>query len=71
MDLFRYPIDMKKALLKLMCLVIGLNVFTACYGPAPYPDGAESEDTELNDGTKTDTDEDAEESESEENAEKA
>ena len=29
---------MKKAFLKLMLLVLGLNVFTACYGapPAPY-----------------------------------
>jgi hypothetical protein len=47
---------MKKALLKLMCLVIGLNVFTACYGPAPFPDDEpELPDTEQNDGTKADT----------------
>lgn len=26
---------MKKAFFKLMLVVLGLNVFTACYGPAP------------------------------------
>ena len=26
---------MKKAFVKLLCLLLGLNVFTACYGPAP------------------------------------
>lgn len=26
---------MKKAFFKLLLLVLGLNVFTACYGPAP------------------------------------
>lgn len=34
---------MKKAFFKLMLLVLGLNVFTACYGPAP---GGEWEEPE-------------------------
>ena len=25
---------MKKAILRVLCLLLGLNVFTACYGPA-------------------------------------
>lgn len=31
---------MKKAILRILCLLLGLNVFTACYGPAmpPPPD---------------------------------
>lgn len=33
---------MKKGLIKLLCLLSGLNVFTACYGPAPL----ESKDSE-------------------------
>lgn len=28
----------KKSALKLACLLVGLNTFTACYGPAPYPE---------------------------------
>ena len=51
---------MKKAFLKLMCLVLGLNVFTACYGPAPYSYD-DPENTEQSDGTKAGTEEEAEE----------
>ena len=29
---------MKKAILRILCLLLGLNVFTACYGPAMPPD---------------------------------
>lgn len=42
---------MKKAFFRLMGLVLGLSVFTACYGPAPGgwdydgPEEAVSEDT--------------------------
>ena len=50
---------MKKAFLKLMCLVLGLNVFTACYGPAPYPYDPEDDQTEQNDGTKAGVEEEA------------
>lgn len=41
---------MKKVFLRIMMLVLGLNVFTACYGPAaPYPyDEPENEATEQN-----------------------
>lgn len=28
----------KKTALKLACVLVGLNTFTACYGPAPFPD---------------------------------
>ena len=28
---------MKKAFVRLLCLLLGLNVFTACYGPGPIP----------------------------------
>ena len=28
----------KKTVLRLACLLVGLNTFTACYGPAPLPD---------------------------------
>ena len=64
---------MKKAFLKLMVLVLGLNVFTACYGPAlPYPDGNdELEGTEQTDGTKADVEEEADEAEASETPEKA
>lgn len=34
---------MKKAFFKLMLLILGLNVFTACYGPAPGGDWEEPE----------------------------
>ena len=40
---------MKKAFFRLMGLVLGLSVFTACYGPAPggWPyDDAEQPDTQ-------------------------
>ena len=29
---------MKKAFVRLLCLLLGLNVFTACYGPYRGPD---------------------------------
>ena len=30
---------MKKAVIRILCLLLGVNVFTACYGPAlPPPD---------------------------------
>lgn len=29
---------MKKGFVKLLCLLLGLNVFTACYGPGPRPE---------------------------------
>lgn len=32
---------MKKAILRILCLLLGLNVFTACYGPAMPPDPAD------------------------------
>lgn len=28
---------MKKGIIRLLCLLLGLNVFTACYGPGPIP----------------------------------
>ncbi len=28
---------MKKAILRILCLLLGLNVFTACYGPGLPP----------------------------------
>jgi len=35
---------MKKAFLRILCLLLGLNVFTACYGPAvPERDKMEAE----------------------------
>ena len=52
-----------------MCLVLGLNVFTACYGPAPYPYDAEDEPTEQNDGTKASVEEEAGEEAASENTE--
>lgn len=63
---------MKKALLKLMCLVIGLNVFTACYGPAPYPEeDADLQGTEQNAETKAGADEAVAETETAETPENA
>ena len=56
---------MKKAFFKLMLLILGLNVFTACYGPAPGGDWEEPEQTEV-----TDADGDGE-TEGEENGENA
>ena len=44
--------DMKKAFFKLMLVVLGLNVFTACYGPAP---GWTDEDPELQEQTTDET----------------
>ena len=38
--------------------MLGLNVFTACYGPAPAPDYfAGPDETEQNDGTKAEVEE--------------
>ena len=28
---------MKKAVIRILCLLLGVNVFTACYGPGPLP----------------------------------
>lgn len=63
---------MKKLFLKIMALVLGLNVFTACYGPAPYPGDYPEGDGEAvvqNDGTKAASEAEAapEEAGSEEN----
>ncbi|MBR4809114.1 MAG: hypothetical protein IK031_02410 [Bacteroidales bacterium] len=48
---------MKKAFFRLMGLVLGLNVFTACYGPAPgnweYQDPVEQTDESEEDGEGT------------------
>ena len=30
---------MKKAFIRISCLLLGVNVFTACYGPARPPEG--------------------------------
>ena len=44
---------LKKAFFRLMLVVLGLNVFTACYGPAPGTWDYEDEDaTEQTDETK-------------------
>ena len=40
---------MKKAFFRLMLLILGLNVFTACYGPAPGGDWTEPDPTEVTD----------------------
>jgi len=51
---------MKKAFVRLMALVLGLNVFTACYGPAPYPgDYPDDETVAQSDGSKADASEEA------------
>ena len=64
---------MKKAFFRLMGLVLGLNVFTSCYGPAPggweYEDDPESEVT--SDETKAAQQPMEEESAEGENAEAA
>ena len=44
---------MKKAFFKIMLVVLGLNVFTACYGPAPgWQDEPVPDETEQTDGSK-------------------
>lgn len=44
---------MKKAFFKLMLVVLGLNVFTACYGPAPgWQDVPPVDETEQTEDTK-------------------
>lgn len=53
---------MKKVFLRIMMLVLGLNVFTACYGPAPYVYD-EAENTEQTEGTKAPEEEEASEEE--------
>ena len=46
---------MKKAFLKLMLVILGLNVFTACYGPAPgWDEGEPVEATDENDSEDSD-----------------
>ena len=53
--------DMKKLFIRIMALVLGLNVFTACYGPARIPDNY-LDDTELTGETKaSDVEEEKEE----------
>jgi hypothetical protein len=37
---------MKKAFVRLLCLLLGLNVFTACYGPYRGPDQMDPEQIE-------------------------
>ena len=37
---------MKKGFAKLLCLLLGLNVFTACYGPYRGPGNPEPEQIE-------------------------
>lgn len=53
---------MKKVFLRIMMLVLGLNVFTACYGPAPYPyDEPKNEATEQNETKAAAEDEESDE----------
>lgn len=59
---------MKKAFFKLMLLVLGLNVFTACYGPAPGGDWNLPEDPEQTEVTDADGDGVPDNEESDENA---
>lgn len=51
---------MKKAFFRLMGLVLGLNVFTACYGPAPggweYEDADQVENTDQNEDSEEEED---------------
>lgn len=35
---------MKKALTRILCLLLGVNVFTACYGPGPVPEKVPTEE---------------------------
>ena len=35
---------MKKALIRILCLLLGVNVFTACYGPGPVPEKVPTEE---------------------------
>jgi len=37
---------MKKAFVRLLCLLLGLNVFTACYGPYRGPEQMDPEQIE-------------------------
>lgn len=55
---------MKKAFFRLMGIVLGLNVFTACYGPAPGAWEYEEEAVEQTD----DSEEEGEETKAEEEA---
>jgi len=57
---------MKKAFFRLMGLVLGLNVFTACYGPAPGGWEYEEQVEETTDDTKA-----AEEADGEKTSEEA
>lgn len=49
---------MKKAFFRILGLVLGLNVFTACYGPAPGT--WQYEDTDLVENTDSQEDPEAE-----------
>ena len=35
---------MKKALIRILCMLLGVNVFTACYGPGPVPETVPTEE---------------------------
>ncbi len=52
---------MKKAFFRLLGLVLGLNVFTACYGPAPggweYDDADQVENTDQNENSEEEEEE--------------
>ena len=37
---------MKKGIIRLLCLLLGLNVFTACYGPYRGPEQMDPEQIE-------------------------
>lgn len=55
---------MKKAFLRILCLFLGLNVFTACYGvPTPPPDSTPDPELELTQNAAADGEEDAPEDE--------
>lgn len=35
---------MKKALIRILCMLLGVTVFTACYGPGPVPEKVPTEE---------------------------
>ena len=63
---------MKKAFFKFLLVFLGLNLFTACYGPAPgVIEYQEPEQTEQTETTKAEDEVQAEEEPAEEASEKA
>ena len=63
---------MKKAFFKLLLVVLGLNVFTACYGPAPgWQDMPPADETEQTEDTKAAVEEAGEQEPGEQAEEKA